>query len=517
MQFIVQARRYIKSGWRHRWKAMALAWAICIIGWVFVSTIPNQYRSTARLYADADMILGQLLRGLAVDNAPTNQVDILQRTLLSQPNLEKVIARTDLDMRVNSLAAREALLQSLAKDIRITTQTRNLFTISYTDTDPRLARDVVQTLLNLFIESATSSDRQQMDNARNFVAQQIASYEIQLREAERRRAEFRSRYIDLLPSDALGGLSRLENARTQLQRLRGELQDAVLRRDVMKPQLEAIPQTLPMDYGPGGTSGESRLAEAERALRELRLRYTDQHPDVVAARSILNELRASGGGAPARPGTGTAAPRSRSSAQPNPLYEQMKLRLFDLDSQVASLERRVQDEEQSVERLEAMARSAPQLQAQFQNLDRDYNVLRRNYEELLARRESVQIAGAARSGTDRVRLEVVDPPMATNLPTGPNRLLFASGVLLVGLAAGMALALLMVQLDRGFYTLHDLRQLGLPVLGSVSATLAPVSENMPRVVFAGSLALLLMMYGAVLAGGGALMARLPSLVARIMT
>src|SRR4051812_35045185 len=140
MQFIVQARRFAKSGWRHRWKAMALAWAVCMVGWAFISTIPDQYRSTARLYADADMILGQLLRGLAVDNAPTNQVDVLQRTLLSQPNLEKVVARTDLDMRVNSVAAREALLQQLAKDIRIATQTRNLFTISYSDTNPRLAR-----------------------------------------------------------------------------------------------------------------------------------------------------------------------------------------------------------------------------------------------------------------------------------------------------------------------------------------------------------------------------------------
>jgi polysaccharide chain length determinant protein (PEP-CTERM system associated) len=515
MQFIVQARRFAKSGWRHRWKAMALAWAVCMVGWTFVATIPDQYRSTARLYADADMILGQLLRGLAVDNAPTNQVDILQRTLLSQPNLEKVIARTDLDMRVNSVTAREMLLQRLATDIRIAPQTRNLFTISYSDTNPRLARDVVQTLLNLFIESATSSDRQQMDNARAFVAQQIAAYEIQLREAERRRAEFRSRYIDLLPSEALGGISRLENARAQLQRLRGELQDSILRRDLVRPQLEAIPQTLPLEYGPGGTTGESRVAEAERALRELRLRFTDQHPDVVAARSALNELRASGGNAAARPAAG-AAPRPRGAAVSNPLYEQMKVRLFDLDAQIASLERRVHDDEVETERLEAMAREAPQLQAQFQNLDRDYNVLRRNYEELLARREAVQIAGAARSGTDRVRLEVVDPPVAPNLPSGPNRILLSSGVLVAGLGAGVALALLLVQLDRGFYTLHDLRQLGLPVLGGVSASQAPVSLRMPRMVFAGSLALLLLTFGAVLAGGGQMMARLPSLMARII-
>ncbi|WP_149538459.1 XrtA system polysaccharide chain length determinant [Siccirubricoccus phaeus] len=511
MQLLTQARRFAKSGWRHRWKAMLLAWAICALGWAAVSNLPDQYRATARLYADADMILGQLLRGIAVDNAPANQVDILQRTLLSQPNLERVIARTDLDLRVNSVAAREALLQRLARDVRITTQTRNLFTISYTDRDPRLARDVVQTLLTIFIESASSNDRQAMENARAFVAQQIASYETQLREAERRRAEFRARYIDLLPQDSLGGVSRMEAARASLLRLRGELQDLVVRRDLMKPQLQSLPQTLTAAEAAGGPPAESRIAEGERLLRELRLRFTEQHPDVIAARTALAELRASGtGGAPSRGGGGTQTTR------PNPVYEQMKLRLIEMDAEIASRERRVQEEEQQVERLEAIARGAPQLQAQYQNLDRDYNVLRRNYEELLARREAVQIAGAARSGTDRVRLEIVDPPMVPSLPTGPNRFLLASAVLALGLGAGAGLALLLVQFDRGFYTLHDLRQLGLPVLGSVSSTLAPASPTVARLSFAGSLGLLLLTYGAVLSVGPKVMARLPSLVARIL-
>src|SRR4051812_545116 len=328
MQLLVQARRFGKSGWRHRWRAMALAWAICVVGWIGVSALPDQFRATARLYADADMILGQLLRGIAVDNAPANQVDILQRTLLSQPNLERVIARTDLDMRVDSVSAREALIGRLANDIRITTQTRNLFTISYADRNPRLARDVVQTLLTLFIESATSNDRQAMENARTFVNQQIAAYELQLREAERRRAEFRARYIELLPSESLGGISQLENARTNLQRLRGDLQDMTVRRDMIRPQLESVPQTLSQaELAAGGGGGETRLAEAERNLRELLLRYTDQHPDVVSARSMLAELRASGAGsAPARPSTAAPAPtRNGPRNTINPLYEQLKL------------------------------------------------------------------------------------------------------------------------------------------------------------------------------------------------
>jgi polysaccharide chain length determinant protein (PEP-CTERM system associated) len=517
MQLLTLVRRYGSAGWQHRWKALLLSWAICITGWAFVSSIPDSYQSSSRIYADADAVLGQVLRGIALDSSPANQVELLQRTLLSRPNLERVVARTDLDLRVDSVRKRDALLTELARDIKITAQTRNLFTIEYVDRDPRLAREVVQTMLNLFIEQASSTDRQQMENARGFVAQQIATYETQLREAERRRAEFRIRYIDLLPSDALGGTNRLEQARAKVQQLRGELQDMQLRRTLLRQQLEAQPQTLSAaELVAAGGGGDNQLAAAERQLRELRLRYTEQHPDVAAARAAVAEMRANGGGSRAVAGTAAAAPRQGPARIANPLYEQLRLRLIDADATISSLERQVGEEQSEVERLDTIARGAPQLQAQFQNLDRDYTVLLKSYEELLARRESVQIAGAARVGADRVRLEIVDPPTLPTQPSKPNRILLGAGVLVLGIGAGVALAALLVLMDSGFYTMQDLRQLGLPVIGGVSMVSPPARSAMAAVAFAGCLALLVMTCGVVLVGGPALVARVPALVAKVL-
>ncbi|MBC9180490.1 hypothetical protein IBL25_26450, partial [Roseomonas ludipueritiae] len=198
MSILAMARRQAAIGWRHRWKALLVGWVVCLLGWAAVYAIPNQFDSSARIYADADAILGSALKGIAIDSSPAQQVEVLQRTLLSRPNLEKVILRTPLDQRVRSDAERDVMIQRLTREIRITPQTRNLFTIEYRDRDPRVARDVVQAALNLFMEAATATDRQQMESARDFVAQQLASYEVQLRQAERRRAEFQARYIDLL-------------------------------------------------------------------------------------------------------------------------------------------------------------------------------------------------------------------------------------------------------------------------------------------------------------------------------
>ncbi len=507
------ARRYTAAGWRHRWKALLLAWLICIPGWAAVYSLPSQYQASARIYADAEAILGTLLRGIAVDSSPGTQVDMLQRTLLSRPNLERVIAKTDLDLRVTDMESRERLLQRLAADIKLTPQTRQLFRIDYTDHDPRLAYAVVQTLITLFMENATGSDRQQLQSARTFLNQQIANYEVQLRQAEQRRAEFNARYVDILPSVALGGSTRLETARSRVIELRGKVLDAKAKRDLLAAQLQATPQTLAEAQAASG-GGNPRLAEAERTLRELLLRYTDQHPDVVAQRKIIAELRAGGGGAPSTPRP-AASPRGDGRA--NPLYEQLKLRLVDADADLSSLERQVRDEQAEADRLENLARTAPMVQAESQNMDRDYQVLRKNYEELLARRESLQIAGAARTDAERVRLEVVEPPVVPTVASGPNRLLFASGVLAAGIGAGIVLVFLLVQLDRGFYTIHDLRGLGLPVLGGISSASPPKGQTLAAITFAGGFAMLLLAFGAVLAGGPQLMARMPALLARLVT
>jgi polysaccharide chain length determinant protein (PEP-CTERM system associated) len=514
-----QVQRYVSAGWRHRWKALLLTWVVCLGGWAAVLSMPNQFQSSARLYADADVVLGQLLKGIAVDQAPNSQVDTLQRTLLSRPNLERVIARTDLDQRVNSVSSRERLIKALGSDIRIASQTRNLFTISYTDRDAKVARDVVRALLDIFMESASRNDRQQMENARSFVAQQLASYEAQLREAERRRAEFRSRNIDLLPVD---GQPRTEGSRQKLAKLRGDLEDVRTRRGMLQTQVDATrpaqgPAPIASAPGPVGPAEPNRLAEAERSLRELLLRYTDQHPDVLATRRMIAEMRSAGtggGGTGVARGGGTGNFSSATNAaQSAAVHEALKVRVLEFDAQIASLERQIRDEEADLQRLELTARSAIQLQTEMLNLDRDYEVLRKNYQELLERRESVQIAGAARSGADRMRLDIIDPPTAPTVPVGPNRVLFAAAVLAVAIGAGASLALLLAQLDSSFYSLHDLRRIGLPVLGGVSSLAPRRPRTVPAVAFAGGFALLLVAFGGVLTRGEQIAARLPGLIA----
>jgi polysaccharide chain length determinant protein (PEP-CTERM system associated) len=489
-------RRYLLGIWRWRWVVAGVAWLLCLGGWAGVSLIPNQYEANARLYVDADAVLTPLLRGVALDNSPANQLDMLQRTLLSRPNLEKLISKTDLQLRVRTPSDQERLVAGLATAIKITPQTKNLFTISYRSTRPKLAYDVVQTVLSIFVESKAGTNRSDMENARLFLDQQIANYEQKLRAAEAQRAAFTARYLDLLP-DANGGASKLDAARAEVANLQETLKQAQLREELAKQQLAATPPTISADAdGAAGLAGVPAGPGTPKACQDLEAalaRFTDKNPTVITLRAACEEARKHGGG-----GGVSGAGRSGGHTIPNPVAEKLRLQIFDLEAAIASLQQRIVDRTAARDRLEAIARGAPGIQAQYTDMNRDYEVLRRNYQELIERREAMRIAAAADTDAEKVKLQVVDPPQVPQIPVAPKRMLLISAVLPLGIIGGIAASLLLQQFDTSFHTIEELRALGLPVMGSISLNAARRSlaqHVLPAAGFAAALLLLCAVYG----------------------
>lgn len=448
----------LATAWRWRWTLVATAWFVCILGWIAVALIPNSYESKARLYVDTDAVLTPLLRGIAVDVATENQLEVMRKTLLSQPNLQKMIGMTNLELQVSGPRDREMLLMQLAKAIKVESEDRNIFTISYRNSNPRMAHDVVAALLSIFMEEASRTNRSDMNNAQRFLDKQLASYQTQLQKAEQRRADFRQKYLDILPLESNGGYSELDADRVEIQNLEAQSRDATARLTALQMQLASTPANL--SSGMSISTQQTELAAAESRLADLRSRFTDQNPDVIITRRLVDSLRASAGNNPA------TAPAGR--AMPNPLYAQVRLQVIDAQSTVSSLKARLDTARKDRDRLEALARAAPGVEAQYQNLDRDYNVIRKNYEELLARREASNITEAADTTADKVQLRIIDPPVLPIIPVAPNRLLLISVVLIGGIAAAGGLGFLLGQLDQSVIDVGRLRTFGHPVLGGIS-------------------------------------------------
>ena len=462
------AARYGGLAWRRRWWGVLAAWIICIGGWMGIATMPNQYEANARVYIDADAVLTPLLKGIAVESSLQDELDLLQHMLLSRPNLERIIQKTDLQLETVTSTDTERMVERLATRIQVVAQTRNIFSITYRNTNRQLASDVVQAMLASFIENKAGDNRDDIDRASTFIDGQISAYEKQLRSAETLRAEFRKKYIDLLPGDS--GTNRLEQARLQVTSLTGQLADARADRALIARELASTQAT----YGAGGGGGgagdpQTSLRAAEDRLRQLKQVYTDAYPEVITQQHLVDELRKN----PERPAAASGAEPYRSTA--NPVYEQYRLRLTETDEKIGSLIRQVTDATADRDRLQKIAEGVPELDAQYINMNRDYDVVRKNYDELVARREGMRISDAAQKKASNIKLVIIDPPTAPRVPVAPNRVLLAIAVLVAGLGAGGGVIAAMLALDQSFHTVADLRALGMTVIGSVSLAILPMT------------------------------------------
>ena len=491
-------RRYALGTWRRRWIALGAAWLFCLAGWVAVMSLPSRYEASAQVYVAADPVLTPLLRGIAIGGGISSEVGLLQRTLLSRPNLEALIAKAGLLHGKDTVGAREAMVRSLAKTIRIVPETDNLLTIAYRDADPRRAYTIVQSLLGIFIERATGSDQSDVANAQRFLESQIALYRRKLRDTEQRRAAFLAKYIQLLPG-ADGSVSQFDAARATVRQLEGQLADAKAKGALLRSELAKTPPTVATAQGGGGSSANTAaLTEAEQHLTELRQRYTDAYPAVIDARKLVAALSAQAAG------KGTVAMPVVRQSLPNPVYDELQLQLIDATTGALSLERELKAAIAERDRLAALARSQPGLQAEFINLDRNYEVLRKQYQDLLTRQESMQITAAANIEANRVQLQVVNPPQMPTIPVAPPRELLLVAVLLAGLGGGAGLAVLLAHADSCSYTLQDLRNIGVPVAGGISLRRmqARRRRTLPALAFGAGLFLLVATFAGLVVGAG---------------
>ena len=482
----------LRRVWQRRWISLAVAWFVAVVGAIGVLTLPDEFESEARIYVDTDSLLGPLLQGITVQDDIGSRVEIMQRTLLSKPNVMDVIRTVDLDLTVHSPEEMEALVEGLTRRTTVKAQTRQLFTVTHVADDPELAKDIVESLLTIFIESNVGAHRTDVQGAKTFLNNQIEAYEKQLRETEKRLADFKSKHTDVLGTKNF--TSRLSDARDELEQASIEYEDALIRLEKLEQRLAETAQYVSADTAPQSSGGSQyvdptleRISILEQRLDDLLLRYTEQHPDVITTRRQLKGLREQyeaerRAAAENGSSTGGGAPVQGPKVQ-NPIYEELQLRLVEAESEVAMKERRVENAQQNLERLRRMANTAPKLEAELADLNRDYRVLQDKYQDLLSRRESARISEAREIQTKSVEFRIVDPPEAPVRPTGPNRPLYLGVVLVFAFGAGGGFAYLLAQLDESFPSPDRLREtFGVPVIGTIARATSVASDWKRRAV-----------------------------------
>jgi polysaccharide chain length determinant protein (PEP-CTERM system associated) len=472
---LIQIMGYAVGAWRFRWFMMLVAWVICLGGWGAVYMMPDVYQSNAKVFVDTQSMLRPLLRGLAVDVNSGQRLAFMTRNLLSRPNLEKVARMTDMDLKVKDQTGMDRLVSDLGKRIKVKASRGNIYDISFTDSDPQLAKRVVQSLLNIFVESTLGANRKDTDLAQQFLEQQIREYESRLEAAETRLRDFKRKNVGMMPGQGGGYFKRLETVTGKLKQARLKMTELEQRRAALLRQLESERPELPRDITAGSIDTRSeavrlldaRIEAMSKRMDELLLTYTEKHPDVIALKDTIKQLQEQ-----KLKELKVQVPKDESDkpeAATNPVYQQLRVALGETEAQLAAVRVRVRNYEERIEKLKKLVDTIPQVEAELARLNRDYAINQKNYQAFLSRLESARISQEAEQSSDSVKFKVIEPPRVPVNPSGPNRPLFFSAVLVGGLMSGMGLAILL-SLTRPIFDSRKVLEnvTGLPVLGSVS-------------------------------------------------
>ncbi len=461
--------------WRARWIGMGVAAAVAAASMVAVLAMRDRYEASARIYIDTQSVLKPLLAGMTVQPDVEQQIRMLARTLISRPNVERLRANPQIGWESMDPQDQARDIEPLMQKIKIVPSGGgNIYSISLRDTDPARAQRVVETLVSMFVNASGTDKRRNSEEARSFIDGQIAEHEAKLAAAENALKEFKLRHFGVAGVSNQDYFSRMSALADEVGKTRLELTAAERARDALKRQLAVESPRVMADPsmagpGPAPTDTEVRLQVQRRQLDELMRRYTDFHPDVLATRETIAQLEV-------QRRAEVAAQERRDAASPaagnNPVFQRLRISLAEADAQVASLQVRLGMQQRSLDEVRARANLVPQVEAELAQLNRDYDVIRRNYEQLVTRRESASLGVKIDASMPIADFRIVDPPRAAPMPVMPNRLAMAMLGLLAAVASGFGAAWVAAMLKPRVMGAAQLAALtGRPVLGTVSLRL----------------------------------------------
>lgn len=473
----------VRGAWRFRWLALAAAFAIAVAGWAIVFSLPDRYEAEARVFVDTRTALRPALQGLTVDQNVDAQINFVRQSLLEGPQLEAIAKQTGVLLpSVTDERARAQVLDKFSNRVTLTVATAGnqgderstagtIYEFHYEDLSRARALKVVDTLLSTFVEQTLGGKREGSENAQKFLEAQIKDYEQRLSVAEDKLATFKKQNLGLMPNDQGGYFADLGKEADAAKKAETDLSIAVSRREELTKQLHSD-QAISAAGATGTVGGNgnsvggdtlSRIQQAQARLDELLLKFTDQHPDVIAARATLEELKARRAAELESLRRGDASAVAASGAGNNPVYQSMQLELNKVDVDIAALRRELAQHQSTVAELKQRLNSAPQVEAEFQQLNRDYDVNKAQYTALLESYQKARL-GERADNAGSVRFEIVLPPTAPVVPVWPKRTNLLVQIWLAALAAGAGLA----------YGLHTLRPIVSSVRSANEATRFPV-------------------------------------------
>lgn len=468
-ELMTEVLEQVQGSWRYRWFAAALTWAVCVTGWFYVFTLPDIYKASARVYVDTEGLLKPLMQGLTAQGNTRSEVQLVSTAVLTRPNLENIARETDLDLRARSPEQFEQLISALQTEIHVSGGRDNIFRIEYEDTNREMARNVVDAVLNTFVEGAIQGQSKDADVTEKALAGEIHEHEQRLSTAEAALTEFKKSNVGYMPGQSGDYYTQLQTALSASSGTQAAIRQMEARRDELARQIEGEEPA----FGIVGNNAlpscpeAVQISELQTQLAKLLVDFTEKHPRVVVLNEQIAELQKrcaqSPQGLVVSPGN---------KLELNPVYQNLRVQLTTAEGDLAEAKARLRDEENTVARLRADVDKIAEVEGNLKQLNRDYDVVQARHKELLRRWEDLQAKKRLDPVTDNVQYRTIEPPFTLPDPVGPQRPLFLLGILAFALGLGGAVAFGLNRLYPVYFTRRSVSLAArMPVLGSVTMLL----------------------------------------------
>lgn len=515
-EILAQVFAIIWGVWRHRWLALGISWGIAVMGWLWIWQLPEAYVASARVYVDTNTLLKPLLQGLTIQPNTQDRIQLLSRTLLSRPNLEKLMRMTDLDLEVTNPTEQAMLISDLKSRISLSggeQQQRSLYSISVQHPDRETAKRIAQALVTVFIESSLSGKREDVTGSLDYLDDKIREYEDNLMGMEGQVAQFKQQHFDILGAEggfygtlgaersalqqAQQSLVEEENRMLELQRqIAGEdplynplFLPPITRGAAPGPKRDSQPPPIPTPY-------DARIYSLSNEMDSLNLKYTERHPEVRQANALMDELlkeqtsyqnqvlaemRRNAPSRSAQDSAPTIPKVPYSGLTSSPVYLDMRKALSESESRIASLRARVQAHEERVAELEAQVGTIPEVEAELSRMEREIDLMTSAHSTMTSKRALARLGQDVEEKASSVNFRVIDPPFVPQQPSEPNKLLLNALVLGGAILVGVGVSFLLSLISPVVIDPHTLMTItGLPVLGSVSVNLQRDEQRKER-------------------------------------
>lgn len=462
----------ILAAWRRKWWIAIPFVVLAAASLYWAQSLPRKYQSLATLQAVSESVDAYV--GTNNPSRSEARISSLTQATLTRARLEAIIKDLNLYPAMRKTTVMDYVVDQMRADITVKPE-RDVFQLGFTAEDPRLALNVASRLTALFLEENARDRGQAAEAATGFLSSQLEDVRKKLDTQERQVETYKAKYAGELPSQLAYNIQEVSSSQATLR----TLLDAVTRdqdqRLVLQGEQESLRAAATLPAGsaagldstaPPSSSDVDQLEAARTSLRQLELKYTPEHPEVVRARRTvarLEEEQVAVKPAPTGPKAPTTADRRRD------------LRLREIQAQLDLLDRRIASNQAEMGRVRARIDEysrrvdvTPLRESEYAALTRDYEDTKKLYSSLTSRQQEAAMAVNLNRKDLGDRFRVIEPAQLPERPTGQSR---TNALLLaLAMAAGFSVCLgaVVEYRDNSLRSEQDvMASLRLPVLAAI--------------------------------------------------